>query len=175
MNLYFLRHGLAAERDPQRFPDDSQRPLLPKGGERIRLACAALESLELSFDWILSSPYRRAAQTAEIVAAKLGLRKRLKYCDELACGGDPKALIRYVNRIRPGPENVLLVGHEPDLSQLISWLISGDTDVAIAMKKGGLAKLEIEAELRYGRCATLAWLLTPKQLVLLARRGVKPV
>ena len=168
MNLYLLRHGLAAERDPQEFPDDSQRPLLPKGEERIRLACAALESLELSFDWILSSPYRRAAQTAEIVAAKLGLRKRLKLCDELACGGDPKALVRYLKELLLGPESVLLVGHEPDLSQLISWLISGDTAVAIAMKKGGLAKLEIEAELRYGRCATLAWLLTPKQLALLA-------
>lgn len=168
MNLYLLRHGLAAERDQQKFPDDSLRPLVLKGEERIGLACAALETLELSFDWILSSPYLRASQTAEIVAAKLGLRKRLKLCDELACGGDPKALIRYVYQLRPGPVNVLLVGHEPDLSQVISLLISGGPAVAIDMKKGGLAKLVIAAELRYARCATLAWLLTPKQMALLA-------
>jgi phosphohistidine phosphatase len=168
MNLYILRHGLAAERDPQDFPDDSQRPLLPKGEERIRLACAALSALEVSFDRILSSPYVRAAQTAEIVAATIGLRKRLEFCDELAPGGDPKALVHCVNGLRPGLENVLLVGHEPDLSQLISRLISGGPAAAIEMKKGGLAKLAIEAELRYARCATLAWLLTPKQLALLA-------
>jgi phosphohistidine phosphatase len=168
MNLYILRHGLAAERDPQNFPDDSLRPLLPKGEERIRLACAALSALEVSFDRILSSPYMRAAQTAEIVAVRLGLKKRLEFCDELTPGGDSKALVRYVNRLRPAPENVLLVGHEPDLSQFISRLISGGPATAIDMKKGGLAKLAIEAELRYARCATLAWLLTPKQLTLLA-------
>ncbi len=168
MNLYLLRHGLAAERDPRKFPDDSLRPLLAKGEERIRLCGEAIRALGLSFDLILSSPYRRAAQTAEIVAAQLGLRKRLQFCDELACGGDPKGLVRYLKRLRPERENLLLVGHEPDLSQLMSWLISGDSAVAMAMKKGGLAKLEIEGELRYGRCATLAWLLTPKQLALLA-------
>lgn len=168
MNLYFLRHGLAAERDPQRFADDSRRPLLPKGEERIRSLCAAMSALEVSFDRILSSPYRRATQTAEIVAATLGLQKRLEFRDELAPGGDSKALVLYVNRLRPGPENVLLVGHEPDLSRLISRLISGGPSVAIDMKKGGLAKLAIESKLRYARCATLAWLLTPKQMALLA-------
>ncbi len=168
MNLYCLRHGLAAERDPQRFPDDSRRPLRLKGEDRIRSLGAALRALEVSFDRILSSPFRRASQTAEIVAATLGLKKRLEFRDELAPGGDPKALIHYVNRLRPAPENVLLVGHEPDLSLLISRLISGGPAAAIEMKKGGLAKLEIAAELRYARCATLAWLLTPKQMALLA-------
>lgn len=168
MNLYFLRHGLAVERDPQSFPDDSRRPLLSKGEDRIRSLGAALRALEVSFDRILSSPYLRASQTAEIVAATLGLKKRLEFRDELSPGGDSKALIRYVNRLRPVPENVLLVGHEPDLSQLISQLISGGPATAIDMKKGGLAKLEISAELCYARCAALAWLLTPKQMALLA-------
>jgi phosphohistidine phosphatase len=168
MNLYILRHGLAAERDPQSFPDDSRRPLLEKGEERTRLCGDALRALEVSFDRILSSPYLRASQTAEIVAATLGLKKRLEFREELAPGGDAKALLRYVNGLRPAPENVLLVGHEPDLSELISRLISGGPAAAIAMKKGGLAKLAIEAELRYARCATLSWLLTPKQMALLA-------
>ncbi len=168
MNLYFLRHGLAVKRDPQRFPDDSRRPLLMKGEERIRLCCDALRALEVSFDRILSSPYPRASQTAEIVAAALDLKKRLEFRDELIPGGDPQVLIRYMNQLRPVPENVLLVGHEPDLSRFISHLICGGPAAAIAMKKGGLAKLVIAAELRYARCATLAWLLTPKQMALLA-------
>jgi len=167
MNLYCLRHGLAAERDPRCFPDDSLRPLLSKGRKRLRLGCAALPAMELSFDRILSSPYLRAFQTAELVAATLGLKKRLEVRAELAPGGDSQALVRYVSRLRPRPENVLLVGHEPDLSRLISHLISGDPGTAIEMKKGGLARLEIGPELRYSRCATLAWLLTPKQLELL--------
>ena len=168
MNLFFLRHGLAAERDPQRFPDDSRRPLLVKGEDRIELLGAALQRLEISFDRILSSPYLRASRTAEIVAAMLRLKKRLEFRAELAPAGDPKALVHYVNRLRPDPENLLLVGHEPDLSQVISRLISGGPATAIDMKKGGLAKLAIEGELRYARCASLAWLLTPKQLALLA-------
>ncbi len=168
MNLYILRHGLAAERDPQCFPDDSRRPLVAKGKERIRLVCDAMRALEISFDRILSSPYPRATQTAEIVAAALGLKKQLEFRDELIPDGDPRGLIRYVNRLRPVPENVLLVGHEPDLSRFISHLICGGPAAAIGMKKGGLAKLEIATELRYARCATLAWLLTSKQLALLA-------
>lgn len=168
MNLYLLRHGLAAERDPQRFPDDSLRPLVAKGKARIRRGCDAMRALEISFDRILCSPYPRASQTAEIVAATLGLKKRLEFRDELRPDGDLQVLIRYVNRLRPVPENVLLVGHEPGLSGFISHLICGGPAAAIALKKGGLAKLEIATELRHARCATLAWLLTPKQLGLLA-------
>ena len=90
MNLYIFRHGLAAERDPQRFPDDSRRPLVAKGKERIRLGCDAMRALEISFDQILSSPFPRAAQTAEIVPATLGLKKQLELRDELIPGGDPQ-------------------------------------------------------------------------------------
>ncbi len=168
MNLYFLRHGLAAERDSNRFPDDSRRPLLPKGRARIRQGCDALCALEISFDWILSSPYRRASQTAEIVAAALNLKKRLIYREELTPGGDPKSLVRYVNGLLPEPQDVLLVGHEPDFSQFIAHLIAGGPSAAIDMKKGGLAKLEIPSGFRYARCARLAWLITPKQMALLA-------
>lgn len=167
MNLFILRHGIAVERDPHSFPDDSRRPLTMKGEDRIRLICDAMQALELSFDCILSSPYLRASQTAEIVAATLGLRKNLEFSDELKPEGDLKALVRHVNRLQPVPENILLVGHEPDLSELVSQLISGEPKAAIDLKKGGLARLEIETQLRPGPCATLAWLLTPKQMALM--------
>lgn len=65
------------------------------------------------------------------------------------------------------PENLLLVGHEPDLSKLISLLVAGKIGPGFALKKAGLAKLEVES-LRAGQCATLAWLLTPTQMNLMA-------
>lgn len=167
MNIFILRHGIAVERDPHSFPDDSRRPLTLKGEERVRMICDAMRALELSFDRILSSPYLRASQTAEIVATALGLRKVLEFCDELIPEGDPKALIRHVNRLQPPPTDLLLVGHEPHLSGLISQLIAGEPVATIDLKKGGLARLEIEGSLRTGRCATLSWLLTPKQMALM--------
>jgi phosphohistidine phosphatase len=167
MNLFFLRHGVAVERDPQSFPDDSRRPLTLKGEDRVRLVCDALQALELSFDVILSSPFLRARQTAEIIAGSLGLRRVLEFHPDLTPTGNPQTLLRFVNRISPKPENLLLVGHEPYLSELLSVLISGQTDALIDLKKNGLAKIEVTQRLKLGRCATLNWLLTPRQLALL--------
>jgi len=167
MNLFCLRHGVAVERDPQSFPDDSRRPLTLKGEDRVRLVCDAMQALELSFDGIISSPFLRARQTAEIVANGLGLRRDLQFREELTPTGDPKALLRFINRRQPAPENLLLVGHEPYLSELVSVLICGQPDAAIDLKKNGLAKLEVPGRLKYSRCATLIWLLSPRQLALL--------
>lgn len=167
MNLFFLRHGVAVERDPHSFPDDSRRPLTLKGEDRVRLVCDALQALELSFDAILSSPFLRARQTAEIISGSLGLRRVLQFHPDLAPTGNPQTLLRFVNRISTKPENLLLVGHEPYLSELLSMLISGHTDASIDLKKNGLAKIELTQRLKLGRCATLNWLLTPRQLALL--------
>jgi len=167
MNLFILRHGIAVERDPVSFPDDSRRPLTLKGEDRLRTISEAMKALELSFDHLFSSPYRRASQTAEIVATAFGLKKVLEFRDELTPEGDPKALIRYLGKLEPTPQNVMLVGHEPYLSSLISQLISGEAAAGIDLKKGGLVKLEIEEQLRFGPCAKLAWLLTPKQMALM--------
>jgi phosphohistidine phosphatase len=126
-----------------------------------------MKKLELSFDLLLSSPFVRARQTAEIVASELKLKKRVEFFDGLVPGGNPKALIHALNELKPAPENILLVGHEPYLSQLISLLASGHADAAaVEMKKGGLCKLEV-GELRLGQCARLAWLLTPSQMELM--------
>ena len=148
------------------YENDSDRPLIPKGERRLRAAAAAMKKLELSFDLILSSPFLRARQTAEIIAEELKLKKRLQFCDALTPGGSLKDLVRQLDESRPAPESVLLVGHEPSLSRLVSLLVSGDEHATVEMKKGGLAKLET-AELRHGHCARLAWLLTPSQMELM--------
>lgn len=166
MNLFILRHGIAVEPGTPGYETDSERPLIPKGERRLRDAAAAMKKLGLSFDLILSSPFVRAKQTAEIVAEELKLKKQLKFSDALAPGDSSKNLIRQLSDLQLTPESVLLVGHEPSLSRLISLLVSGDEGTAIEMKKGGLCKLEA-AELRHGQCARLAWLLTPAQMELM--------
>ena len=167
MDLYILRHGIAVEPGTPGYEKDADRPLTPEGERKLRQIADAMEALELSFDLILSSPYLRARQTAEIVAETLKARKRLELSDCLRPGGSSKKLIDLLTRLQPSPDAVLLVGHEPYLSGLISLLVAGDTTSAVVMKKGGLCKLSTES-LKHGRCAALEWLLTPKQMVLMS-------
>lgn len=164
MNIYILRHGIAVERENWKALDDSVRPLTPKGKRQLKKSAVAMIKMKLRFDLILSSPFERAKKTAEIVAKELNLKARLKFSDELQPDGNVKNLIRQLGESRA--KNVLLVGHEPYLSGLISLLVSGGGNLAMDFKKGGVCKLEIE-KLHFGPCAQLAWLLTPKQMKLM--------
>jgi len=166
MNLYLLRHGIAVEPGTPGYAKDADRPLTPEGERKLRRIAAAMDALELSFDLILSSPYVGARRTAQMVAQALKARKRLELSDCLTPGGSTKKLVDLLNSLKPSPESVLLVGHEPYLSELISLLVSGNPAPAVVMKKGGLCNLTIES-LKHGRCATLEWLLTPKQMALM--------
>jgi phosphohistidine phosphatase len=160
MNIFILRHGIAVERGTEGFERDSERPLTGKGMRQLRTSAAAMKKMKLRFDLILSSPYERARHTAEIVADELKLEKRLKLSDTLKSESDPDIMIGEISRLKPMPENLLLVGHEPYLSHLISRLV-GNGDMAMDFKKGGLCKLEVE-KLNGAARAQLAWLLTPK-------------
>jgi phosphohistidine phosphatase len=166
MELYILRHGIAAERGIGGEPSDSQRPLTPDGIKKLRRIVGAMQSLDLTFDLILSSPYARARQTADIVAKGLGLERALELSALLEPGADLEALIADLASRRKDADRVLVVGHEPMLSSLISLLVSGDTDLEITLKKGGLCKLAIRT-ISPGRCATLEWLLAPKHLAVI--------
>src|SRR5258708_2208809 len=167
MNLFILRHGLAVEHGTPGYADDASRPLTVEGKAKLREITRAMEKLDLDFDVIISSPYQRARQTAEITAVELDLVKKLSFSDALIPDGSAKELISHVNQIKPRPEDILLVGHEPYLSDLISFLVSGGRDFSVELKKGGLVKLSMEA-LKHGRCASLEWLLTPKQMGMIA-------
>jgi phosphohistidine phosphatase len=162
MELYILRHAIAGVRSAS-TPGDSQRPLTVEGAEKMRRAARGMRAMELSFDLILSSPYTRAKQTAEIVANVFGLEKKLEFSQTLAANGNPKDLVEELKRRHGKRKSVVVVGHEPYLSRLISLLISGSTSLPITLRKGGLCKLAIDA-LSYGRCARLEWLLTPRQM-----------
>ncbi len=162
MELYLLRHGIAVDKGTAGFSRDSDRPLTDQGIEKMYRIAKAMKSLELTFDLILSSPFVRAKQTAEIVAEVLGLGRALRFSANLAVGGDPEMLVK---EIKPeNSERILLVGHEPYLSTMVSVLVSGHDGLSINMKKGGLCKLTMNS-LRFGQCATLEWLVGPRQIV----------
>lgn len=164
MRLYLLRHAIAAERDAQKFPDDGQRPLTEAGTEKMIKIAQALSKMDLKIDLILSSPLVRTRETAEIARNQLSLNEdRLVLVDQLAPLGEPRQLINEI-RTKYMHERLLLVGHEPDLSNLISLLLSGDTGMSVTMKKGGICCLSID-QLAAGKCATLEWLINPGQML----------
>jgi phosphohistidine phosphatase len=163
MNLFLLRHAIAVEPGTPGIKSDADRPLSPEGRKKMRAIAKGMKVLDLSFDLILSSSYVRARETAEIVAKEFGLESVLAFTPRLEVGGDPAALIAEVAERGEDLSDVLLVGHEPQLSRLISHLLSGNSSLPITMKKGGLCKLDL-SRARYARLAALEWLMTPSQL-----------
>jgi len=161
MNIFILRHGIAAERGTEGVTQDSERPLTGKGRHQLRKSAEAMKRMKLRFDLILSSPYVRARKTAEIVAEELNLKKRLKLTNTLKYENSPESMIAEIARLKPAPKNLLVVGHEPYLSDLVSRLVSGNGNLAMDFKKGGLCKLEME-KMDGAIKGQLVWLLTPK-------------
>jgi phosphohistidine phosphatase len=159
MEIYVLRHGIAVERGTPGYKKDGDRPLTKEGEEKLYQIAQAMLAMDLEFDLILSSPFVRAAKTAQIVASELD--EEVTFTEFLEPDGNALALISQINHEKP--QRVLLVGHEPDLSRLISVLTTGGTSASIELKKGGLCKMSAD-KLTFGQCATLNWLLTPKQL-----------
>lgn len=164
MDLFLLRHGIAIDRGSPGFEDDSQRPLTPKGAARIHRIAQASKRLRLKFDLILSSPYLRAQQTAHIFASFYSIENKLRLTETLTPTISPAMLIGEIHETYGDALSILLVGHEPYLSTLTSMLLAGDESVALTFKKGGLCRLSVD-ELHYGRCATLEWLMTPRQML----------
>ena len=130
----------------------------------MRRAARGLRRLGVSFDTLLTSPFVRARQTAEIVAESLGLEDRLEEISELTPESSVDHLISGLIRFQDR-EHVLLVGHNPLLGNASSFLIAGNKEIRleIELKKGGLCRIEIDG-LPPGIPGTLHWFLTPKQL-----------
>lgn len=164
MEIYFLRHGVAVPHGGGESADDSERTLTPEGLETIERNAKALKKTGWSFDWLISSPYARARQTAEAVAGVFKAGGKLRFSDNLVPGGDPKLLIVEARKLLPW-ERIVFVGHEPGLTELISKLTTGNRGLSIKLKKGGLCKLAAD-QLTCEKCATLEWLLTPRQIAL---------
>jgi phosphohistidine phosphatase len=163
MDLYLLRHGIAIERGTPGYEDDADRPLTEDGEKKVHRAARGMRALDLNIDLILSSPYLRCRQTTNIVASELQAGDKVRFSGALAPEGTPQDLIEEINREHSACDSLMLVGHEPYLSQFAGVLVSGSWQLGLTMKKGGLCRLTTDT-LRYTRCAVLEWLLTPSQL-----------
>jgi phosphohistidine phosphatase len=159
MNLYLIRHAIAVEE----YEDDSQRPLTDKGRKKMRQIAKGLRALGVEFDLILSSPYVRAAETAEILADVLKVKTEVQFSENLTPAGSPEVLIAELNE-KYSADSVALVGHEPFLSSLIGLLVADNPHVDITLKKGGVCSLSAD-DLHHTHKASMDWLLTPGILV----------
>jgi phosphohistidine phosphatase len=159
--LLLVRHAQAADRDDALYPDDSLRPLVADGRQVQRRVSRRMRKRGLIPQAVLSSPWKRAWQTARIVAAEAGLGKgdRVK-CPALAADPDLEAIAQAVGP-REDDEVVALVGHELWMSELASLLLTGSpTRLAVRFPKSGVVGIRTTAIApANGR---LAFFLTPK-------------
>ena len=157
--LYFVRHGLAAERGDA-WPDDTKRPLTEEGMSRLRKAARGLARLGVSVEVVLTSPLVRARQTAEIVAGGLDPRPSLVNVDSLAPDGTYAAVVADLEK-HARKTRIALVGHEPMMGELAARLIGSRHP--IEFKKGGICRIDVE-DLPPAGPGDLRWMLTPKIL-----------
>ena len=171
MRLYLVRHATAVLRGTPGFPKDSRRPLTEEGRDEARRAAAALRRMKISLDAVVSSPYLRAMQTAEILAREVEFREPIQELDALRAEVEPRETSISLKLLADRDE-VALVGHEPHLSAWIAELVA-EQGMRCVMKKGGIACIEIEQVPPPTGSGTLRWLLTPKQLALMAGRAAQ--
>jgi phosphohistidine phosphatase len=159
MILYLVRHGIAVDRTDPKSPPEAERPLTAKGVQKTRSAALGLKELGAKPDALLTSPYVRAAQTAEIFAEALGCPpQKIRASEALKPAGNPADIIREISQLKA--KEVICFGHAPHLDQMIAQL-SGARGVFTGLKKAGVACFEQAA--RNGRWE-LIWILTPKML-----------
>ena len=137
--------------------DDDLRPLTKKGRRQSERLGAFLEAHDVHPDVIVSSPLVRAQQTAEIVAATLGMTVRLD--ERLGSGFGRQELWALLDEL--GAREPMFVGHDPDLSSLVSYLVDA---ASISMKKGALATIDLTTQLSDGD-GELRWLVPPDLLL----------
>ncbi len=168
MKIYFLRHAIAVQRGTPGYDDDSLRPLTDMGERKLQLACEGMRYLEPDWDLIVTSPYLRAKETAQIVAQHFNLMHLLREDESLIPQKSTEDLNRFLQTLLP-LRSLLLVGHEPAMSRHVSNYVFGSEYGHVQMKKAGLACVEFKDAVDIGR-GTLLWLLTPGQMQRLGRK-----
>lgn len=159
MDLYIIRHAIAVDEVTSDYASDSERPLTDKGRKKMRQIARALRHLGVDLDLILSSPYIRACETAEILSDVFKMKSKIIFSDHLIPDGNPELVIGEINE-KHTVDSLAIVGHEPHLSALIGMLTADTTKLEITLKKGGVCHLSAD-NLQHDHSATLEWLLTP--------------
>ncbi len=162
MKVLIVRHAIAYSSDPSQWPDDRQRPLSSDGERKLRRAAKGLMKVEGKVDVVLSSPWTRAWQTAEILHEVAGWPAPTG-CEALEGNRSPRGVVAVLKTYKH-VQAVALVGHQPQVEGLVSYLLTGDAArVMLGFKKAGVALLELDPALRAGT-ARLVWYLPPKML-----------
>ena len=157
-----MRHAAAHGRDPERWPDDSFRPLTPGGEEAFRHSLSGLVQLAPRADALLSSPFERAWRTAELLAELEGWPEP-KPSTPLEPTLPPEKATQVLEAYEAAAA-VAVVGHRPCLHELASYLLTGEAEGAeITIKKGGVACIRFEGPVEPG-AGQLRWLATPRML-----------
>lgn len=160
MRIVLFRHGPAASRDAVRWPDDGLRPLTGQGEKRTAAAARGLARIERGIGLVASSPLKRAAQSAAILAGALGLDDH-EVTAALSPGGSYRQVLGWI-RAHAHAGDLALVGHEPDLGKLAGTLVFG-APTWLPLKKAGACAIDIEEGLQPGS-GRLVWFLQPKML-----------
>lgn len=166
MKLLIIRHAPAGEGAEWEAEgrDDRLRPLTPDGVKEMRRVAKGLATLVSKIDLLATSPLVRAVQTAEIVAAQYGGESVT--LGSLAPGGGPDEVLRWLRKQGSAP-TIALVGHEPDLSTLVCYLLTRERSSFVILRKSGACLLELPDPAESGG-AFLRWLLTRRVLERLA-------
>lgn len=159
LELYLIRHGVAAERGEE-YPDDSKRPLTGRGMARLREEAKALNALEITFDVIITSPLVRTRQTADIIAETMQSKPQVVTSDALAPAGTPAGVVQELAR-HAKKARIALVGHEPNLGELAGRLIGARSP--IEFKKGAICRIDFDI-LPPKSLGQLQWFITPRML-----------
>jgi phosphohistidine phosphatase len=167
MDLYVLRHGEAGKRLPA-GGKDSERALTVTGVEEVEQVALGLYRLGLKFDFVATSPLKRSFQTAQIMAKILRIKKaKIEEWGQLKPEGSRLDLYRKLSQFKQ-ESSILVVGHEPYLSNLISEIVFGNATKGIDLKKAGMAKIRLTTVQPKAK-GELKWLLTPGHLRKLAK------
>lgn len=171
MRVLIIRHAPAEDRAEfyQSGQSDELRPLSSQGKAKMRKNVQGLQTIVPQIDRIAGSPLVRAQQTAGLLHAAYpnAIRETLP---ALAPAGSEFALLTYLQQQASKTQTIALVGHEPDLGALATWLLSGQADTWMPLKKGAACLLEFVEVVEAGQ-AELCWMLRPKQLRQLAVQG----
>ncbi|MGC1105316.1 MAG: phosphoglycerate mutase family protein [Candidatus Acidiferrales bacterium] len=143
MRLHLFRHGIAIDREDPACPSEHDRFLTPKGIAKTQAAAQGLRALSLKPNLILTSPLLRAVQTAEIACEALSYPvKKLRQIDALKSDAKPADLFDELSRLKV--DEVICVGHAPNLDQVIAFAVGSHAAVT-SLKKAGLGSLDIQS------------------------------
>ena len=165
MEIYLIRHGIAAERGT--YSQDTERPLTDKGQTKTTLVAKKLAAVGLKFDLILTSPLVRAYQTAEILQ-QMGLSQKIEIFKPLSPDGNIQEWLEWLRKQFSSVNSdykLAMVGHQPDLGNWSEMLVWGNIKEQIIVKKAGVIGLSILNIDRPLGTSTLFLLTSPKWLI----------